>query len=205
MNKKNNMLFREQLLSQEKTDTQLQRKFKQEAKKMYTENLKKGQRFAHVLVSVLIAFLVLLFWVLSKMFEELQIEDGVTFIEPLRLVSMWLMFLCTGLLLLCLWPAIVGKIRLKVYPKVLRLLSWVIISAILILFLLVVGFMNSQMGFKLSPSDVAYGGGALILILVIGAHLLVSVRIDSIDLKNKEKSLELECRLAELEEKLNKN
>ncbi len=203
MNKKNSIPFREQLLSQEKNDTQLQRKFNQEVKKMYTENLKKGQRFAHILVSVLIAFLTLLFWVFAKMFEEMQIEHEMTFIEPLRLASMWLTFLSIGLLLLCLWPAFIGKIGLRIYPKLVRLVSWVIILVILIFSFMVIDLLDSQMGFKLSPSDVVYGFASMILVIVIGVHMLLSVRIDRNNLKNKEKSLELECRLTELEEKLN--
>ncbi len=202
MNKKNSMPFRDQLLAQEKNDAKLKHKFKQEIKKMYTEKLKKGQRLAHVMVSILIAIFTLIFWVLAKIFEELQFEDKVAIIEPLRLASTWLMFLSIGLLLLCLWPAIIGKIGLRIYPKVVRLVSWVIILAVIIFSLLTVDIMDNHMDVDLSPSDVTYGVVTLLLILVIGVHLLLSVRIDKNDLNNKESLLELQCRLAELEEKI---
>lgn len=203
MNKKNSIPFHEQLLSQEKHDTKLKHKFDQEVKKMYTERLKKGQRFAHITASILIAIFTSMFWGFSKMLEEMQIEYEMVFVEPLRLASMWLAFLGIGLLLLCLWPVIVGKIGLRIYPKLVRLVSWAIILVILMLSFTAFDFLESQMEFKLSSSGAAYGFALMILVVVIGVHMLLSVRIDSIDLKNKEKSLELECRLTELEEKLN--
>ena len=137
------------------------------------------------------------------MFEEMQMDEGIAFIEPLRLTSAWITILSFALFVLCFWPAVIGKIRLRIYPKVVRLISWAIILAVLIFLLLIVDLVDTHMGVNFSAPDVAYGIITLIIILVIGVHLLLSVRIDKNDLNNREKMLKLECRLVELEEKLN--
>ena len=200
MNKKNNKPFREQLLSQEKSDTQLQKTFHQEVKKMYTENLKKGQRFAYILASSLIAFFTLFFWIFSKMFKEIQIKHEIGYLEPLRLASTWAMFLSLALVLLSLWPAIRGKVGLRFYPKIVRFVFWILILTITVLFCTILELFEKTGG--ISPVLAAWIFTVMTLVIVIGVYMLLSGRIDRGDLKNKEKTLELEYRVSELEEKL---
>lgn len=171
---------------------------------MYTENLKKRQRFAYLLTSLLIAFITLLFWVFAKMFEELQIEHGAPYIEPLRLASMWAMYLAMGLVILSMWPAIRGKVGLRFYPKAVRLVAWLLIFAVVLLCFATVNILNEEI-YKISNPMIGMLGATIIsvLIIIMSIYLLLSGRIDSSDLKNKEKSLQLESRLTELEEKLN--
>ena len=45
MNKQENVSFRDQLLSQEKSDTQLQKTFHREVKKMYSESFRMINEF----------------------------------------------------------------------------------------------------------------------------------------------------------------
>ena len=204
MSKKNEIPFREKLLSQEKNDTQLQQKFNLEAKKMYTENLKKRQRFAYILTSLLIAFITLLFWVFAKMFEEMQIDYQKSHIEPLRLASMWAMYLAMTLVILSMWPAIRGKVGLRFYPKAVRFIAWLLILAVVLLCFATVNVLNDEI-FKITNPMIDILGATIIsvLIIIMSIYLLLSGRIDRSDLKNKEKSLQLESRLTELEEKLN--
>ena len=106
MNKSNNE-FRYQLLGQETKDPQLQEQFNQEVKNMYTEKLKKSQRFTHVLGGLLVALFAALFWILSKLFESLQLQSGMASMEPLRLMSVWAMLLSIALIGFVLWPAVI--------------------------------------------------------------------------------------------------
>lgn len=205
MSNQNNNSFRKQLLSQEKTNPRLQKTFHLEAKKMYTEKLKKGQRFAHILVSFLIAFFTLFFWAMAKMFEELQIKHELNYAEPLRLASIWAMFLSMVLILLCLWPAIRGKIGLRFYPKVIRFVFWILILAVVLMLFATFNFLNHVPNSDGLTMDVEFSGilTMIAMVVVMGSYMLLSGRIDRGDMKNKAKSLELEYRLTELEEKLN--
>ena len=202
MNKKNGTPFREQLLSQEKSDTQLQKTFHQEVKKMYTENLKKGQRFAYILASSLIAFFTLFFWIFSKMFKEIQIKHEIGYLEPLRLASTWAMFLSLALVLLSLWPAIRGKVGLRFYPKIVRFVFWILILTITTLYLAMFDVIEEHVQSGIS-TEITWVFTMMTLVIVMGVYMLLSGRIDRGDMKNKAKTLELECRIAELEEKLN--
>ena len=85
--------FRENLLSQEQVDVRQKENFQLEVKKMFTENLKKGQRTAYVLTSFFIAILTLLFWVFAKLFEMIQFDQGIAAVESLRLTAIWAMYL----------------------------------------------------------------------------------------------------------------
>ncbi|MHC4292539.1 MAG: hypothetical protein ACYSTR_10050 [Planctomycetota bacterium] len=203
MSNQENRSFRDQLLSQEKSDTQLQKIFQQEVKKMYTEKLKKGHRIGYILTSLLIAFMTFLFWVFAKMFEEIQIKHEVSYIEPLRLASMWAMYLGAVLTALSLWPAIWGKVGLRFYPKAVRFISWVLIFAVVLLIFGLVDFMRHETDFQVADSTIDILGAAIIsiLIIIMSIYMLLSGRIDRGYLKHKAKTLELECRLAELEEK----
>lgn len=206
MDKKNDMPFREQLLSQEKTDSKLQETFHQEVKRMYTEKLKIGQRIAHVLICFLIAIFTLFFWAMAKVFEELQIKHELTTAEPLRLASTWAMFLSMVLIVLCLWPAIRGKIGLRFYPKVVRFVFWILILAVVMVIVATFSMWSSVEDSPLVGSAMQISGvlTLVVMVVVMGAYMLLSGRIDRGDLKIKAKTLELECRVAELEEKLNR-
>ena len=207
MSNQKNLLFRDQLLSQEKSDTQLQKTFHQETKKMYTEKLKKRQRFAYVLLSFLIALFTLFFWAFSKAFEELQIKHELSYAEPLRLASTWAMFLSVALIVLCLWPAIRGKVGLRFYPKVIRIVSWMLILAIVLLTFATVDFARHETDFQTADSTIDILGATIIslLIIIMSFYMLLSGRIDRGYMNNKAKTLELEYRIAELEEKLNRS
>ena len=201
MSNQNNNSFREQLLSQEKTDSKLQKTFHAEAKKMYTEKLKKGQRFTFVLAGFLISIITLFFWAMAKVFEQLQIENQLSYAEPIRLVSMWAMYFSALLIILLLWPAIRGKIGLRFYPKIVRLVFWVLVLVIVTLVFSIFEFIDRQTEFSIS-NQVAWALTLMTLVIVMGVYLLLSGRIDRGDLKNKAKTLDLEYRLTELEEKL---
>ncbi len=203
MTDQNNKLFRKQLLAQEKTNPELQKTFQLEAKKMYTEKLKKSQRFAYVVVSIFIAIMTLFFWVLSKFFEEMHFLYDDRQIEPLRLASKWAMFLSIVLFGLSLWPAICGKIGLRFYPKAVRFIFWILILSVAVLLLATFGYLGGQTDSGVEPEFI--GVLSLVaIILVMGVYMLLSGRIDRGDLKNKIKTLELEYRLCEMEEKLNR-
>jgi len=199
MNKKEK--FRDQLLSQEKTNPDYQNNFQLEAKKMYTEKLKKSQRFAHVLAALLISIFTLFFWAMAKVLENLQIEHGESLLEPLRLASTWAMFLSLVLVLLSLWPAIRGRIGLRVYPKIVRFIFWILIFAIITVNFTVFDLIQKQVVPGIS-NQITWLFTMTTLIIVMGVYMLLSGRIDRGDLKNKAKTLELEYRIAELEEKL---
>jgi uncharacterized membrane protein YhaH (DUF805 family) len=201
MNERDNKTFREQLLSQEKTDPRLQKTFQTEAKKMYTEKLKKSQRFAYVLAGFLISIITLFFWAMAKVFEQLQIENQLSYAEPIRLVSMWAMYLSFLLIILLLWPAIRGKIGLRFYPKIVRLIFWMLVLAMVTLVFSIFEMIDRQTEFSIS-TQVAWALTLMTLVIVMGVYMLLSGRIDRGDSENKAKALELEYRLAELEEKL---
>lgn len=203
MDKQEKRTFREQLLSQEKSDTQLREKFQLETRKMYTENLKTSQRFAHVLVSLIIVFFTLFFWAMAKVFENLQIQHDISYFEPLRLASMWAMYLSMAMIVLCLWPAIRGKIGLRFYPKIVRFIFWVLIFAIVTLYFGVFDMIDKQIVPNIS-NQITWVFTMMILVIVMGVYMLLSGRIDRGDMKNKAKTLELEYRIAKLEEKLNR-
>ena len=203
--KPNNAPFREQLLSQEKNDPKFQQTFRQEVKKMYFEKLKISQRVAYVLSSLLIGFFTLFFWAMAKAFEHLQIEQGIRYAEPVRLVSTWAMYFSMTLILLCLWPAFRGKMGLRFYPKVFRFVSWMLILAIVLLGFVMADLMRNELDFGVANPTVDILGAAIVsvLIIIMGVYLLLSGRIDRGDIQNKTKLLELEYKLAALEEKLN--
>lgn len=207
MDKQKNRSFREQLLSQEKSDAQLREKFQLEIKKMYTEKLKISQRIAHVLICLLIAILTLFFWAMKNVFEELQIKHGLNSVEPLRLASMWSMYLSVALIVLCMWPAIRGKIGLRFYPKVVRFVFWILILAVVMVIVATFSIWSNAEDSPLAGSAMQISGvlTLVVMVVVMGAYMLLSGRIDRGDLKNKAKTLELEYRLAELEEKLNQS
>lgn len=202
MNNKNGIPFREQLLLQEKSDTQLQKTFLQEAKKMYTEKLKTSKRIAHILICFLIAIFTLFFWAMAKAFEELQIKHEIAYLEPLRLVSMWAMFLSAALIVLCLWPAIRGKVGLRFYPKLIRFIFWILILAVVTLICTSFDMIEEHVQSGIS-TEVVWVSTMVTMVVVMGVYMLLSGRLDRGDLENKVKSLELEHRVAELEEKLN--
>lgn len=203
-NKSGNPSLREQLLSQEKNNPQFQKSFRQEIKKMYVEKLKLSQRFAYLLTCFFIGIIALAFWAFKSLFEELQIKYELIYAEHLRLASTWAMFLSMALIVLCLWPAIRGKVGLRFYPKAVRFVSWVLILAVVLLSFAAVEFLNQQEVLRLSDSVLDVLGAAIlsILMIIMGTYMLLSGRIDRGDLHNKTKMLELEYRLAELEEKL---
>ena len=205
MNKQGNVSFRDQLLSQEKSDTQLQKNFQLEIKKMYTEKLKKGQRVAWGFLSFIIAFFTMVFWVMSKIFEEIQIDQGVSQIEPLRLGSMWAMYLTAVLLVLSLWPVIWGKVELRFYPKVMRFIFWMLVFACVFLSFAVVDYIRNETDYWVADTTMDLLGATIVsmLIIIMSIYMLLSGRIDRGDMKNKAKTLELEYRIVELEEKLN--
>lgn len=196
--------LRDQLLSQEKTNPQYQKSFQLEVKKMYTEKLKINQRIAHVLASLMISFFILFFWAMAKMFEELQIKYELSYAEPLRLAFNWAMFLSVGLVVFILWPSIRGKVGLRMYPKIVRLIFWILLLVIVFIFFSVFDFINRELG--LIPVSVMEKSGVftmVIMVVIMGVYMMLSGRIDRGDMKNKAKTLELEHRIAELEEKLN--
>ena len=171
---------------------------------MYSEKLKKSQRFAYVLLSFIIVFFTLFFWAFSKMFEELQIKYELSYAEPLRLTFNWAMLLSVGLIVIFLWPAIRGKVGLRIYPKIVRFVFWVLILVIVFIFFSVFDFINRELG--LVPVSVMEKSAVftmVTMVVVMGVYMLLSGRIDRGDLENKTKTLELEHRLTELEEKLN--
>ena len=203
MDKQESTSFREQLLSQEKSDTQLREKFHLEIKKMYTEKLKISQRIAHVLICLLIAIFTLFFWAIKNVFEELQIKHELSSVEPLRLASMWAMYLSMALIALCLWPAIRGKIGLRFYPKVVRFVFWILILAVVMMIVATFSIWSSTEDSPLAGSAMQISGvlTLVVMVVVMGVYMLLSGRIDRGDMKNKIKTLELEYRIAELEEK----
>lgn len=203
MDKKASKSFRDQLLSQEKSDTQLQEKFQLEAKKMYTEKLKISQRIAHVLICLLIAILTLFFWAMKNVFEELQIKHELSNVEPLRLASMWAMYLSMALITLCLWPAIRGNVGLRFYPKVVRFVFWILILAVVMMIVATFSIWSSAEDSPLAGSAMQISGvlTLVVMVVVMGVYMLLSGRIDRGDMKNKIKTLELEYRIVELEEK----
>ena len=206
MNKQENVSFRDQLLSQEKSDTQLQKTFHREVKKMYSEKLKTSQRIAHILICFLIAIFTLFFWAMAKTFEELQIKHELSNAEPLRLASTWAMFLSMVLIVLCLWPAVRGKIGLRFYPKVIRFVFWILILAVVMVMLATFSLWGHSLDSPMAGSAMEMSGvlTLVVMVVVMGAYMLLSGRIDRGDMKNKAKTLELEYRLAELEEKLDR-
>ena len=197
----NHNSFRNSLLAQEQPNSKLQQNFQLEMKKMYTEKIKTGQRFAYVLASLLIAVITLAFWAFAKMFEEMQMKYDVGYIEPLRLASMWAMFLGAALIVLSLWPAIRGKVGLRFYPKVIRFIFWILILVIFTLYFATFDMIEEHVQPGIS-SEIMWIFSMMTLVIVMGVYLLLSGRIDCGDMKNKAKTLELEYRLAELEEKL---
>jgi hypothetical protein len=201
--------FREQLLSQEKTNPEHQKNFQLEAKKMYAENLKKRQRFGYVIAGLLIAFFAFIFWLFAKIFEIVQIEYGMVNAGPIRLASTCAMFLSAALVALSLWPAIRGKIGVRFYPKVIRFVFWILILSITFLFFGVIEFCFDEFDkTEFSMNNVFDIGGAVTLVMlmiVMGVYIMLGGRIDRGDMKNKAKTLELEYRIAELEEKLNQS
>ena len=172
---------------------------------MYTEKLKKGQRFAYVLMCFLIAIFTLFFWAMAKVFENLQIEHELSYAEPVRLASTWAMFLSIALIMLCLWPATRGKIGLRFYPKVIRFVFWILILAVVSVMLATFSLWSNSLDGPLAGSamEMSWILTMVVMVVITGVYMLLSGRIDHGDLKNKAKSLELEYRLAELEEKLN--
>lgn len=204
MAEQNHHSFRDKLLSQEQSNSRFRQQFQLEAKKMYTEKLKIRQRIAYVLTSLLISVITLGFWAFSKMFEEMQIKYELRYAEPLRLASTWAMLLCILLVGLSLWPAIRGKVGLRLYPKAVRFIFCLLILAITLLSFAIVDFLNNETDFHLSDSAIDVAGAAIttVLFIVMSVYLLLSGRIDRGGLENKAKMLELEYRLAELEEKL---
>lgn len=199
MNKKEK--FRDQLLSQDKTNLDYQKTFQLEAKKMYTEKLKMSQRFGYVFASLIIAFFTLVFWAMSIAFEELQITQELSWVEPIRLASTWVMYFGVALTVLCLWPVIWGKVELRFYPKIVRFVFWILIFMITMLVGSVLEVIDIEGG--ANPALLAWIFTLMTLSILVGVYIILSGRIDRGDLKNKAKTLELEYRIAELEEKLN--
>ena len=80
----------------------------------------------------------------------------------------------------------------------------ILILAIVLLGFATVDFVRYETDFETADSTIDILGAVIIslLIIIMGIYTLLSVRIDRGYLKNKEKTLELECRLTELEEKL---
>lgn len=204
MNKQKSKSFRDQLLSQEKCNPKYHKDFQLEIKKMYTEKLKTSQRIAHVLICFLIAILTLFFWAMKNVFEELQIKHGLNNAEPLRLASMWAMYLSMTLIVLCLWPAIRGNIGLRFYPKVVRFVFWILILAVVMVIVAAFSVWSSAEDSPLAGSSMQISGvlTLVVMVVVMGVYMLLSGRIDRGDMKNKTRTLELEYRIAELEEKL---
>lgn len=200
MNKPSNE-FRNQLLRQETKDLQLQEKFNQEVKKMYTEKLKKSQRIAHVLAGLLIALFTGFFWALSKLYEDLQIQCQMSSVEPLRLMSVWAMFLSTALLGFVLWPAIIGKAGLRIYPKFIRLTSWLLILVTAALFISNMYALNA-MGDPGDLTEAIWISVLATLILIMGIYLLLSGRLDRLEMNTKKQALEYQYRIAELKEEI---
>lgn len=203
MNDHKHFSFREQLLSQDSDDMSRQEAFRRELQLMYTETLQRSQRLAFVLSGVFIAFFMLAFWALSKIFEGWQVEFGLNFLEPMRLISVWAMLISAVLVGLFLWPAIRGKVGLRFYPKVVRFIFWGLIVAVVTLIFAAFNLLEKQTGRDLS-TDIAWIFTLIVLVIVMGVFLLLSDRIDRGDLQSKKKILELEYRLAEMEEKLKK-
>lgn len=205
MNKKEN--FRDQLLSQEKTNPEHHKTFQLEAKKMYTEKLKISQRIAHFLICFLITIFTLFFWLMAKMFEEIQIKHDLSYAEPLRLTSTWAMFLSLALIVLALWPAIRCKMGLRFYPKVIRFVFWILILAVVLMLLATFNFIGRDADSPIAGLSVELSGilTLVAMVVVMGVYMLLSGRIDRGDLQNKAKTLELEYRIAELEEKFNQD
>lgn len=205
MNEQNEKSFSEQLLSQEKTNTRLQKNVQMEVKKMYTEKLKMRQRLACMSTGLLIGFLAFLFWLFAKIFEEMQLKYQMSSVESIRLASMWAMFLSIVLIVFALWPAIRGKVSLRFYPKTIRFISCVLILAVAFLFFGIVEFLSRVEVLQLSASicEVLSAAFLAVLIIIMSLYLLLSGRIDRSGLDSKAKTLELEYRLAALEEKLN--
>jgi hypothetical protein len=195
MTASNKKFFREQLLSQETNNPQLQEDFRREAKKMFTETLKKGQRLTYVLASLLIGLITLMFLAFAKIFEQLQMQEGLDAVEPLRLSLMWAMLLSAGVTLIFLWPALRGKVGLRFYPKVIRLCFWLLALAILAISIESLEFLEGVFDNVGIPAILTI----FLFVLLAGVYLLLSGRIDRGDLETKAKMLELEFRIAELE------
>ncbi|MHC4551350.1 MAG: hypothetical protein ACYSUT_01095 [Planctomycetota bacterium] len=202
MSEKQYNSFRDNLIAQDKTDTKMHNNFQLEANKMYTEKLKMNQRFAFVVGSGMIAFLMLIFWAFSKMYEELQIEHATAYLEPVRLTSVWAMLVSAMMVILLLWPAIRGKVGLRFYPKILRFVFWFLILAIVALFFSAFNLIEKQTN-EFDATEISWIATVMVLVVVMGVYLLLSDRSDRSDIRNKTKILELEHRLIELEEKLN--
>lgn len=192
----NDKSFRDQLLSQEQKNPQLQQHFRREAQKMVTENLRWGQRITYVLISLLVGLLTLVFWAFAKLFEHLQMREGVPAVEPLRLSLMWAMILSAALAVFALWPALRGRVGRRLYPKAVRILFWLLALAIFSASFGALSFMEAD--FR-SPVEIPVILTIFLFMLLAGVYLLLSGRIDRGDLDTRARMLELEYRIAELE------
>ncbi len=80
-----------------------------------------------------------------------------------------------------------------------------LILAIVLLGFVMADLMRNELDFGVANPTVDILGAAIVsvLIIIMGVYLLLSGRIDRGDIQNKTKLLELEYKLAALEEKLN--
>ena len=202
MSEKTHNTFREKLLSQEQPDRKLQRNFQLEAQKMYTENLKIRQRLMYGLSCFVIGIFTLFFWLMAKVFEQLQLTHG----GALILGSVWAMYISIILLVLMLWPVIRGKVGFRFYPKIVRIFFCLLILAMAVMGSGIADLIRFEEDFQIPDpmSDILGAAITAILMIMISLYLLLSGRMDRADMQNKTKRLELEYRVAELEERLNK-
>ena len=106
---------------------------------------------------------------------------------------------------LAMWVAVAGKINLKVHPKLAAGIAGVLIVLLLILFILTLD--------RLSPADIGVQVDALkgfmvlvafLITLILALILLLSGRVLRAELNTCRKLLELEYRLADLAEAVQK-
>ncbi len=189
MNKhKNN--FHEQLLGAEKLNDTYRAKYEKEVKAMIEKKLTTIGRLWYVGLALLgigiFVFFVTLIIVVPK---ELPILVRLIFVVAALFGLAW-----AGLALLI---AKKGTFNLKFHPMIMAIMGYICLCALATLFLL----LGSEFPDKIKGIQFMVW---MLPFLIIAAVGLLSADIGHEHLKTREKLLEIECRLAELAEKMEK-
>jgi len=182
--------FRDRLLAAETVDPGSRDTFRKEVQAMFEEKLSEEGRWIYVLGASLGVALAIGFGGLAAMVVDSGLLLRIGFGVGSAIGAAWAIVLG--------WIAAKGTVNQRTHPFVITGLAWAML-------VLMVGLFLIRAGQLANPTQVIMIVVVALFALGAGALVLVLNRVDQIDLRTREKMLELEYRLAELREELLKD
>ena len=179
--------FRDRLLASEEVNPDRRAKFQREVQAMFEEKLTHDGRWIYGMGAALGIALAIGFGGLAALVQDSGLLLRIGFGVGSAIGLAWAVVLG--------WITVRGAVNQRVHPYLITGLAWALLVLMVGLFLVRAEQLNS-------PNQVIMIVVVALFALGAGALVLVTNRVDQIELRTREKLLEMEYRLAEIQEEL---